>query len=241
MSATSGEYCLVRFGAAGFLGYFRLAEPHTEAERGDKVVIHSARGVELGEVLRRDPIDLGSAMGPSAGEPGAVSEAMNTGTVLRRATSADQVRAEVLASQCRELLACAENFCHGQDLPIVVVDAEAIWEPASFVLHLLRVGQGDERPLVAALSQQFKAPIRVHDLTAPASAEAAGAAHGSCGSGGCGLDGCGSEGCGSGGCQTGCGSGCGTHTPVEFDQQWREYFAVLREHMERRRPLPIAG
>lgn len=236
MSAPSGDYCLVRFGTAGFLGYFRLADPDVVAERGDMVVIRSARGVELGEVLRRDASDLGLVMAPTGRSPGSASEAPSLagGTVLRRATAADQARTAALAGPCSELLACAESLCHEQNLPILVVDAEAVLEPVTFVLHLLRLGQVDERPLVAALSRQFQALVRVHDLTASAAADGD-----TCGI--CGAGSCGSGGCGSGGCQTGCASGCGTQAPAEFERQWREYFAVLREQMERRRPLPMAG
>jgi hypothetical protein len=200
------------------------------------VVIRSARGVELGEVLRRDSLDLVSAMEKVGDGPGAAGELLTGGTVLRRATPADQARVIALANQCSALLACAESFCHEQNLPIVVVDAEAILEPASFVLHLLRLGQADERPLVTALSLRFQAQVRVHDLTAPAVAEAGAVGCGSCGSAGCGAGGCNSS-----GCQTGCASGCGSQTPAEFEQHWRDYFAGLREQMERRRPLPIAG
>jgi hypothetical protein len=104
-----------------------------------------------------------------------------------------------------------------------VVDVEFLLEPRTFIFHHLGK-ENDPRPLVSRLSRDFGVYVELFNLTGE-------------------LPGkdepvpeicveCGSE---TGGCETGggCGtdSGCGTGKKQMTPEEWRAYFAELRERM----------
>jgi hypothetical protein len=221
---------LVRYGVAGFLGCFQVADPSRSPElqhleRGTRVLVRSERGLEIGEVLR--PMDRDFPLPAVPIVPG---------ELVRRADAADAERLAARTAAGQEVLVEAETLAAELHLPLSILDVEGLLEPHAYVLHLLRYAEVDLQPLVAALSARLTVPVHVHDLTAAqalaAEAEENGGSCGSCGSG-CGTCGTG-DACGTGGCA----SGCGTESPQEFEAQWHGYFAELRQRLERRIALP---
>lgn len=214
---------LIAVGRAGQLGHYLAPAIY---QRGDRVLVQTDHGQELGEVLQ--PVAAGEA--PLAYRP-------PPGEVLRRWTPADDLLLTNHDEIAEQLLAAATDLAADLSLPLQVLDVEPVLEPKGFVLHLLRFAEADLRPWVSQLSRQFDAYLHLLDVTDPNSLEDAPGC-GSCGSseGGCGScgegGGCGSEG---GGCSTGCGS----KPPGEFERDWQAYFAELRQGMDRRIGLPM--
>jgi hypothetical protein len=183
-------------------------------------VVRTHRGVEAAEVLR--PAGSGHARflpNTTVGE-------------LLRLLSADDERAEAaLRERGRALLERAAALASDMGLPLEVLDVEMLLDGEHAVLHHVRWDDCDVRPFVSTLSREFSLHVLLTDLTrsgaSPPHAEEDEEEHGCgrCGSGG----GCGS--CGSGG---GCGS-CGSAEPESV----RDYFAGLRERMERRPRTPL--
>jgi hypothetical protein len=170
-------------------------------------VVLSPRGVEVGRVLRQ-------------ATPGLARHLPNTtlGQLLRVCGPDDERQAQAQRDRGTRLLDRAAALAGELGLPLDFFDVEVLLDGAHAVLHQVRAAACDVRPLVSTLSREFDLQVSLADLAAPAEEE-----HGcgSCGSGGCGS--CGSGGCGS----------CGSASPREV----QEYFAGLRQEMDRRRTL----
>jgi hypothetical protein len=199
------EY-LVGYGLRGDFGRFRAERPLVCA-RGARVVIHSPRGLEIGRVLRE-------------AAPGHARFLPNTslGRLLRVCGADDERQALALQERGGRLLARAAALIGEWELPLEVFDVEVLLDGEHAVLHQVRAGNCDVRPLVGTLSREFELTVSLADLASPPEEE-----HG-CGR--CGPGGCGS--CGAGGCGT-----CGSADPREV----QEYFAGLRRQMDRRHAL----
>ncbi len=175
--------------------------------RGAAVVVHTPRGVEIGRVLRE------ATAGHARFLPNTT-----LGRLLRLAGLDDERQARTLAERGGRLLARAGALAGEWGLPLEVLDAEVLLDGEHAVLHQVRAAACDVRPLVSTLSREFDLRVSLADLAAPPEEEH-GCGH--CGSGACGS-------CGSGGCGT-----CGSADPHAV----QEYFAGLRQQMERRHTL----
>jgi hypothetical protein len=200
------EYIL-GYGLAGDFGRFRSAAP-LGLSRGERAVIRTDRGVEIGQVLR-----------PARPRHAVFLPNTTVGQLLRPVNPNDEEREARMTVRAGELLAHGAELIESLLLPLGLLDAEVLLDGEHALLHYLHWGECDIRELVSRMSRRFDVQIVLIDRTAPAIAEDHGC--GNCGSGG----GCGS--CGSGG---GCGS-CGSSKPEEV----QAYFAGLREKMEQRR------
>lgn len=203
------EY-LVSYGSAGEFGRFRPMSA-LACGRGDRVVVRSHRGVELGVLL-------------CPATPGHARFLPNTsvGQLLRPAGPEDERQAERLNGRGQELFADARRLTAELGLPLEVVDVEVLLDGDQAIVHHLHWGEFDERDLVSALVRLHGLRVRLHSLR-PAD-EGPEAEHG-CGRPDCGRkEGGGCSTCGSGG---GC-STCGSAKPDEV----RAYFAALRERMD---------
>lgn len=219
------EY-LVSYGAAAYFGRFIPAQA-LGCRRGDRVIVRSHRGLEMGTVLCE----------ATAGHAQLLQD--RVGQLLRPAGAEDELRLASLAGEQQEAFAQARRLALELGLPLEIVDVEVLLEPRTFVVHYFAAGQPDYRELVSSLARQFDAYIEMLDLASlpgdhdpdvhhDEHADAGGC--GSCGNGGCGS--CGEGGCGS------CGSG-GCGSPPEGDAAvdepgWQAFFSELRVKMDRR-------
>jgi cell fate regulator YaaT (PSP1 superfamily) len=182
---------LVSYGASGDFGRFRAAAP-LACVRGDRVVVKSERGLELGAVLC-----------PARER----HESLPAGELLRLADAVDESLATEREATARELLERAATLAAELELPLEFLDAEVLLDGEHAVLQHVRWGDGDVRPLVRALAREHELSVTLTDLTRP---QPEAEAHG-CGN--CGSEGGGCGNCGEGG---GCKSGsCGSVTPAK--------------------------
>ena len=202
------EY-LLSYGIAGDFGRFRAAQ-FVCCQRGDRAVVRSHRGVELGEVLR-------------AAAPRHAVFLPNTsvGQFLRLVNSDDERTAAELHRRGGEMLSRANRLAAELAVPLEVLDVELLLDREHAIVHHVRWSACDIRPFVSTLSREFGVHVALTDLT-HSTAEAHNDEEHGCGEEGCGGGNCGS--CGSGG---GCGT-CGTSSPQEVVSP----FAELREPME---------
>lgn len=185
------------------------ADPALALRRGDRVILRTARGIEMGDVMCPLP------PGPTDEPPG---------LVLRIASEEDHAHHEQLAVEAQGAIALAEQTALDLRMPMQIVDVEAIADPKRLVFHVV-FDDLDVRPLVSRLSTTYEAFVDLINLAKP---RAGGC--GSCGSGGCGSGGCGS--CGDGGCGSGCAAPLAKTATGE--PGWIEYFSELRLKMNRR-------
>ncbi len=208
------EY-LVGYGTAGDFGRFRPTRELT-CRRGDRVVVRSHRGLELGEVL-------------CDATPGHAQFLPNTsvGPLLRLAGPQDEQTVAALRQKGQELCAEGRRLVGELGLPLDLLDAEILLDDEHAVVQYLRWAECDYRSLVSALSKKYAVHVIMQDL-APAPEETE---HG-CGRPDCGRNGGdgGCSSCSSGGCST-----CGSARPEEVSA----YFAGLRAQMENGQRTPL--
>jgi cell fate regulator YaaT (PSP1 superfamily) len=205
------EY-LLSYGAAGDFGRFRSVRP-IACRRGDRAVLQTSRGLEIGRVLRE-----------AAPRHAHFLPNTTVGPLLRLAGPDDDRTAEAMRERGRRLFDRARELADELRLPLEVIDVEVLLDGEHGVLHLLRSDDGDVRPFVSGLSREFALHILLTDLGRPA-APAEQEEDAGCGREGCGRGAGGCSSCGSGGC-----SSCGVET-----HEVQEYFAGLREKMKRPR------
>jgi len=201
---------LVNYGKSGGLGNF-ISQTLPLLRRGDRVIIDSPRGREVGTVLcptspRQSQI-LGS---PSS-----------SGTITRTITAADEAILKQARLTEHLLFEAARQLAMSQALPLEILDVEMLLEGCALLQF---VAEREIAPLdgfVEALNQMFQLDIRLENLApAPTVEEPQ-----SCGKPDCGK----TE--GGGGCST-CSTGGGCTSCGSAKTDLRPYFAHLRTQME---------
>ena len=140
----------VRFKKAGKIYYF--SPGRLEIEKGDDVIVETARGVEYGSVV----------VGPREVEDDSVTAPLKV--VQRKANEADRER--VASNKEREkeaLLLCEEKIAqHG--LPMKLVDVEYTFDGNKIVFYFTADGRIDFRELVKDLASVFRTRIELRQI-----------------------------------------------------------------------------
>lgn len=181
---------LLSYGRAGDFGPFQAEEP-VLCRRGDRLVVRSPRGQEIGVVMRdASDMHLGSLAHKSVGQ------------ILRQVTPGDEELARRMTQRSQRLFDEGRQLAADLNLSMEIVDAEILLDGRQAVLHYVGWGDGDRRSLLDTLSERYRLVVTLHDLVLPTEEEPAEEIAGGCGSEGCGqgAGGCGS--CSSGGCGT---------------------------------------
>lgn len=211
----AAEY-LVKFGLAGHLG--RFAACGLARKNGDRVVIQTTRGTELGQVLGKSRHAIADP---------------HIGKLLRHANQDDEQQSAQRERQSRHLCASAEKIAANFHLSLAILDAEIMLDGRGAVLHVLSGNTIDAGPLLDELAEQHGMIVRLYDFATelPPPADAADALEEfkcdkpDCGEGDCSS--CGTD----GGCST-CSAGGAN--------ELASYFAELREKMETHNRVPLA-
>ncbi len=201
---------LVTYGAAGEFSRFRPAGNHAYA-RGDRVVIRTPRGLELGTVLCT-----------ATAHHAAFLSRTPQGELLRPASTVDLATASDIEHKSAGLIASARRLAREMGLAIEILDAEMTLDGGQASIFHLRAADCDCRPLAAALSRETDVQIVMENMSDPV--PATGCGRPDCGQGAGGCSSCGSGGCGTGSCSAG-------HSAQEVTA----HLAALRQAMESRR------
>src|SRR5262245_23209855 len=153
---TSMEY-LVGYGKGGAFGRFVGAED-IRLRRGDRVVVHSSRGTELGTVLAPS----GDARALSAAQPG---------VLLRRATADDLASAETARRRSEELFDACRHALGALQIKIEIVDIETLLDSGRAVVQFLGPHDVNLEPLADALAQAHGVFVLFENLAEPAGVE----------------------------------------------------------------------
>src|SRR5262249_34062716 len=170
------EY-LVTYGRAGFLSRFRAPVQYV---RDDRVVVRSARGVELGIVLG----EAGRPVGPDI-----------AGDIVRPATADDEAAAGQLRDRAGTILTHTHSEAEGPGLPLPLVDGEILLDGREAILQAVHWADCDATPLFEVLSARHGVLVKLADLTA--GPKPAGGGCEVCGAEKQGCDSCGTGGGGS--------------------------------------------
>lgn len=202
------EQYLAQFGKTGGLGCFNVAEPML-LQRGQRVVLQSFRGVEVGSILRPATLHQARLLG-----------SQSTGVIQRPLTADDQNWLQRLETLAQELFQVGRTLVSERGLALEILDVEVLFDGQRALLQYLCA---DEPPLdefVSQLGQAFGVEVRLENLALGQPHEEP--------AGGCGKPDCGkTEAGGCSSCSTGGCSSCGSSS-VDL----RPYFAHLRSQME---------
>jgi cell fate regulator YaaT (PSP1 superfamily) len=143
---------IVRFGAMRFLGLFSGPEG-SQFHRGDKVIVCTDRGLEVGQVLREADQTLEQQM---ASAP--------QGQILRIMTpeDANELR-RIQANEQKEMEIC-QRYVDQLGLQMKLVDVEHIFGGERIIVYYLADGRVDFRELVRLLAAEFKTRIEMRQI-----------------------------------------------------------------------------
>jgi len=140
---------IVRYGAMGLIGRFIYSLDRWR--RGQRVVIQSDRGMEIGTILCR---------GSDSGDGGPKLR----GDVLRLITHVDEIEERHLAEGTqRELEFCRQRIAE-RKLPMKLVEAEHLFGGDRIVFYFLSESRVDFRALVRDLAREFQTRIEMRQI-----------------------------------------------------------------------------
>jgi cell fate regulator YaaT (PSP1 superfamily) len=140
----------IRFKRVGRVYYFTPGE--LELEVNDRVVVKTARGLELGQVV----------IAPKEVLDGKVSEPLKL--VVRRASEEDIEQAEKLKAQEEEALTETGELVTKLNLPMKLLSAEYNIDGSRLTLCFSAEGRVDFRELVRELNKRFKAKVELRQV-----------------------------------------------------------------------------
>ncbi len=212
-TAASTEY-LVSHGNNGAFGRFRAEEPIT-LRRGERVVIRTTRGLELGAVLC--PV--------TANHTRFLDSDALPGLLVRRATLEDEQESRRLHGVGQRLFDEGRRLAAELELPLEILDVELLLDGRRAILQHVSNRQCDCDAFLAELERRHGIQVWLENLASPAAKDED---HGGCDKPDCGRNSGGCTSCSTGGCSS-CGSG-----KVDMTA----YFAHLRTQMEQKR-MPL--
>ena len=140
----------VRFKSAGKIYYFDPVL--TEAVVGDRVVVETSRGVEMGEmVLGPRNVELNQAAPPLK-------------PILRKATEKDLLQWDELRQEEKKALVICQEKVKNHQLDMKLVDVEYAFDRSKLTFYFTSEGRVDFRELVRDLASVFHTRIELRQI-----------------------------------------------------------------------------
>ena len=144
---------VVRFGAMRLLGVFSAAREGNQFTRGDRVIVRTDRGLEIGEVLlEASERVLSCLIDPPQGQ------------ILRRMTVDDEREATRIRRQATEEIKICERIVAELGLQMELVDVEHMFGGERIIVYYLADGRVDFRELVKRLAAEFHTRIEMRQI-----------------------------------------------------------------------------
>jgi cell fate regulator YaaT (PSP1 superfamily) len=143
---------VVRYGQMRLLGEFEAAEGQAHP-RGERVIVRSDRGTEIGEVLS-----------PATPRTSALLENPFRGQILRVATADDLVAESLLAERSKRGLEACREFAGRRRLQMDLVDVEVIFGGERMVFYYVSEKRVDFRELVKDLARAMQTRIEMRQI-----------------------------------------------------------------------------
>jgi len=144
---------IVRHGVMRMLGEFEPSPPEISYARGQEVVVHTERGLEIGEVLcEATPQAVGYLSEPTRGQ---IVRAVNTEDLAEW----DRVREK----EEGEFHRCKE-FINERHLQMDLIDVEHLFGGERVVFYFLAEKRVDFRELVKDLAREFRTRIEMRQI-----------------------------------------------------------------------------
>lgn len=148
----TGPTYVVRYGRMRFLGEFAGLEGG-EHPRGEKVVVRTDRGTEVGDVLC-----------PATDRTASFLESPSRGEILRTATAEDLEASERLESLRSQGYESCVKLIESRRLQMSLIDVEAILGHERMIFYYLAEKRVDFRELVRDLARVFQTRIEMRQI-----------------------------------------------------------------------------
>jgi cell fate regulator YaaT (PSP1 superfamily) len=140
----------VRFKSAGKIYYFDPVE--TDTIVGDRVVVETSRGVEMGElVLEPRQVELNQTTTPLK-------------PILRKATEKDLLQWQELRQEEKKALSICQEKVKNHQLDMKLVDVEYAFDRSKLTFYFTSEGRVDFRELVRDLASVFHTRIELRQI-----------------------------------------------------------------------------
>jgi cell fate regulator YaaT (PSP1 superfamily) len=140
----------VRFKRAGKIYYFSPGEYHLE--KGDHVIVETARGIEYGEVvIPQQEVEDSKIVSPLK-------------TVIRVATEADARKVEENHRKEKEAFVICEKKIAARKLAMHLVNVEYTFDVGKIIFYFTADGRIDFRELVKDLAAVFRTRIELRQI-----------------------------------------------------------------------------
>ncbi len=212
-AATGHDQFLVAFGKSGVVGAFALEEP-TAFRRGQRVIIETDRGLEIGAIVRPATLTQARVFGTAA-----------SGRIVRLASADDEGEMRRLAERAEALFEAARGEVAQAGLNLEILDIDWLLDGQTAIIQFVGKEEGTEQ-FAETLGQRFGITVRCENLAVPTVNEPEPE------SARCDKPDCGKE---AGGCST-CSTGGGCSSCGSAKTDISPYFAHLRKDMEAKAP-----
>jgi len=151
--STMDTQYIVRFGAMRFLGVFTSTREGDRYKRGDRVIVRTERGLEVGEVLMEASERVLAHLNDAPG-----------GQILRLMTADDEREAARIRRQATQEIEVCERIVAELGLQMDLVDVEHIFGGERIIVYYLADGRVDFRELVKRLAAEFHTRIEMRQI-----------------------------------------------------------------------------
>ena len=147
-----GAKYVVRYGAMRVLGHFETSNGDQYA-RGSHVVVHTERGMEVGEVLCPASDRTAESLAESPG-----------GQLMRPLTADDERELDRIRDGDRSAFDTASRMITERKLQMQLVDVECLFGGERVVLYYLADKRVDFRELVKGLAGEFQTSVEMRQI-----------------------------------------------------------------------------
>src|SRR5262245_18127482 len=144
---------IVRHGAMRWLGDYEATTPEARFTRGLQVVLRTARGQEIGDVLC-----------PSTPQAVEMINEPTNGQIIRPVSDADRTRAEQIMQGLKREFELAAGHIKTMKMQMQLVDVEHLFGGERIVFYFLAEKRVDFRELVKVLAREFQTRIELRQI-----------------------------------------------------------------------------
>ncbi|MFQ5423366.1 MAG: stage 0 sporulation family protein [Phycisphaerae bacterium] len=160
--------CAVRYGFMGYIGEFRYA-PGMLFGCGQKVVIQSNRGIEIGEQVSLtctgcDKSVSRQQMMRYVKASGSEYLRLKAGRILRAASDQDLAEEQKLNEEAEREMARSRELIAEQGVSMKLVRCEHLFGGERVIFHFMSEERVDFRELVRSLAHEFHTRIEMHQV-----------------------------------------------------------------------------
>jgi len=154
----SANLYLARVGALGNIGRFRSSDS-TFFARGNRVILRTARGLEVGEILNTSNI-------PQAEKSESTTQLTEAdGSVLRLMASEDELLWERLEKNRDDAFNACSKYIQTNELPVTLFDVEPLFDGSTIYFYFWGEPSTQLDSIISDLAEEYEAKAQIRQFT----------------------------------------------------------------------------